>query len=1082
MSRTLIDQQARDAIKNDLNTTFFIEAGAGSGKTHGLVERVAALVETGHATIDRIAAVTFTRKAAGELKERIQDRLEKRFNELPEGEARRRIEVALLDLERGFIGTIHSFCERLLRERPVEARLDPEFRTVEENEEQPLADQVWREYVLELQTNDDTVIPAVEDTGLTLDDLKSIYDRLRLYPEVEFPCEVGPKVDPGPALQALDRFLATVLPLMPPSPVEGRWDPLQETIRTVARDRELKDLTGEREFCRAFGLLDRRLRVTQKRWPTRDDALAAQKAFDTFRETVVGPVLQSIREYRYGKVLPIVLPAVRRVGARREALSILNFQDLLLRTASALRDNPELRRYLQRRYTHLLVDEFQDTDPIQAEVMFYLTGEDCEERDWRKLVPRPGSLFVVGDPKQAIYRFRRADIDTYNLVKRLIRNGGGRVVHLKTNFRSIPALAGFINPVFKGVFPENETEYQAAFAPMHTVREPVSGALAGIRKITIPYVRGHLPAEIARLDAQRIARWIRWAVDARLTVARSEGEASPVRPDDILVLLRYKDALATYARALEEHGIPYNISGGSGLKDVLPLAQAHTLLSCVARPDNPVFLAGVLRGPFFGFSDQDLWEYRDAGGCFSIFASVPEGLRPEVAGAFAGAFAKLRLYYRWSRTMPASTAIRLILDDVGLLPWILSEPMARSGAANLLMTRELLAVYEAAGKTAFTDLVARFGELIETGTEDELNLDEGGEGAVRLTNLHRAKGLEAPVVFLAHPGKTLSIAPSVYVDRTGVRPRGYLRVNAGGPYGPGPVVAAPPGWGDLQAREQRYQDAEEMRLLYVAATRAKDLLVVSTYEAKPEKSPWFLFDEWLKDVPELDLPPDMPRVDAGSAGAPVSAKDFVTAREHLAGCWETQKAPSYAVCPVTELVKQGDAPERRTGGKGASWGRAVHRLLERFARGERDLDCRAEIILREEGRPAEEKDDLLDLLREIENTGFWQRVTGSMERLVEAALAAMDVAQDAAGRSIPTVTQGIIDLAFREDRGWVLVEFKTDCYETTHERNALVAYYTPQLQVYARLWERATGVAPVETGIFFTHGKEYFNVRIPGSE
>ncbi|MDA8096121.1 MAG: UvrD-helicase domain-containing protein, partial [Clostridia bacterium] len=168
MRNVLIDQTARDAIRTDLSTTIIVEAGAGSGKTSSLVERIIALLETEEATVDQIAAITFTRKAAGELKERVQEELEKRLLKITSEQERIRLETALLDLECGFIGTIHSFCERLLREQPVEAGLDPEFETVEEGEEGPLADQVWREYLMEMHHNDEARILEIEEMGLTL--------------------------------------------------------------------------------------------------------------------------------------------------------------------------------------------------------------------------------------------------------------------------------------------------------------------------------------------------------------------------------------------------------------------------------------------------------------------------------------------------------------------------------------------------------------------------------------------------------------------------------------------------------------------------------------------------------------------------------------------------------------------------------------------------------------------------------------------------------------------------------------------------------------------------------------------------
>lgn len=1072
-SGPLLDQPARAAIRNELDVTMLVEAGAGSGKTHSLAERITSLIKTGRAEIDRIVAITFTRKAAGELKERVQDVLEKCLAEMPPGLERERLAAAYLDLERGFIGTIHSFCERILRERPVEAALDPEFETIEGQAEKALSDQVWQEYIRDIQTTDKGAIAAIEEMGLAIKDIREIYESLSLYPEVEFSCAAGSRLDTGRTSQALDEFLASVEPLMPSSPVEGRSDGLQDVIREVQNFRALSGLNKERQFYRIIQRLDRNIKVTQKLWPSREYALQAQAVFESFRERVVVPAMEEIRVYRYGELLPLVLPAVRRLGERRAALAKLNYQDLLLRTADALRDHPGMRRYLQERYTHLLVDEFQDTDPIQAEIMFYLTGQDTGEPDWRKLVPRPGSLFAVGDPKQSIYRFRRADMDTYNLVKQLILDNGGRCLCLETNFRSLPALADFINPVFQKILPEKDTDFQASYAPLHVRRQAAPGTLGGVRKITIPRVFRHSSTEIAQLDAERIAGWIRSALDSRLLLTRENGGVSPVRPSDILLLLHYKKELIFYARALEERGINYHISGGSGMQDISALKHTHTLLASLARPDDPVLLAGALRGAFFGFSDQELWEYSEAGGEFSIFARIPDDLPSELFEMFTSACGRLRTYYRWTGELPATAAISAILSDLGLLPWMLSVAEARSGGARLMQIRELLAGYEAAGETSFSELVGRFAEILETGADEELDLDAGDREVVRLMNLHRAKGLEAPIVFLAHPGKVLQRDPDLYIDRMGDQPRGYLQVCGKNPYGgAGPVIAGPPGWPDYQAREMQYQDAEEKRLLYVAATRAKDLLVVSAYQENPKKSPWFLLSSELNDVPELEEPA------AGSAGAKeqsreqsaVTPSEYCAIATHLAEAQEAAQIPSFALQGVADLTQKSGYPLHKSEGRGMAWGRAVHSMLEKIAGGEQELNTRADVILATEGVPQTEKDNFLNLLRKILETGFWRRVEAADKRLSEVPLGAL---LELGTAGLPAITRGVIDLAFQESGGWVLVDFKSDYYENSVERELLAAYYAPQLRKYAEIWQLATGATPVELGFFLTHNQEY---------
>ena len=223
------------------------------------------------------------------------------------------------------------------------------------------------------------------------------------------------------------------------------------------------DLDKEPEFIKILSGLNRSGKVTQKKWATRDDALDQEEKFENFKQQAVIPGLEKWRRYCHYFIMELVVPGVDYFKSVREKNSLMNFQDLLLKTALLLQSNQEVRAYFQNRFTHILVDEFQDTDPVQAEVLLYLTGEDLAEQSWRKTKVKPGSLFIVGDPKQSIYRFRRADIDTYNGMKRIIEDSGGLILPLTTNFRSLPAICNWVNPIFEKTFPAEATQYQPKF-------------------------------------------------------------------------------------------------------------------------------------------------------------------------------------------------------------------------------------------------------------------------------------------------------------------------------------------------------------------------------------------------------------------------------------------------------------------------------------------------------------------------------------------------------------------------------------------------------------------------------------------
>ena len=220
-------------------------------------------------------------------------------------------------------------------------------------------------------------------------------------------------------------------------------------LREIERAVGLADTTRPAELMPVLEqMAAARISVVQRNWPGgRDQAKAEEERWNSFVATHATPNVLLWRQHRYGKILRLIQPAVAACERLRHAQGRLNYQDLLMKAAALLRDKPNVRTYFRKRFTHLLVDEFQDTDPVQAEVMLLLAADDPQETDWRRCRPTPGSLFVVGDPKQSIYRFRRADIVTYNRVRDLIEANGGLVVNLWANFRSGPSVVDWVKGV-----------------------------------------------------------------------------------------------------------------------------------------------------------------------------------------------------------------------------------------------------------------------------------------------------------------------------------------------------------------------------------------------------------------------------------------------------------------------------------------------------------------------------------------------------------------------------------------------------------------------------------------------------------
>jgi len=1134
----LSDAAARRKIVEDLDKTLFVEAGAGSGKTKSLVDRMIALLRAGRCGIGTLAAVTFTRKAAAELRGRFQIELERRVAREADVQVKSRLEEALQNLEQCYIGTIHSFCAKLLRERPIEIGLDPDFVEMEEIEDQVFQEKCWNDYMVKVRLEEEKIVAGLEEVGLAPEDLKGAFEAVALYPEVEI---IGGSVsipDFAKLKNKLEEFLELARQLMPKQKPEKGYDGLQKLVARCFGRQDKLGFDDHRLLMETFEFLDKDPGVTLNRWQDRECAEGAKREFDTFRESVISQALRAWREYRHDKIVRFLGPAIQYYEDRRREDNKLNFEDLLMHARRLLRDNPEVRRYFSRKFTHILVDELQDTDPIQAEMLLYLKGVDFEERDWQKARLAPGALFLVGDPKQSIYRFRRADIDTYNLLKKIAVESGGEVLSLTSNFRSLKALAQWNNPIFKEAFPEEATRHQAAFAPLDTVREEEAGTKCGVYKIIMPKVARNKGEEIAEADAAAIAGWIGKACgEGKLRLSRSKEEKEKglgpeAQPRDFMILYRYKKFMSVYARALEERGIPFEITGSNAFAESEEIGEITNLATALNDPDNPIYAVAVLRGIFFGVSDNDLMAFRREGGRFNFMAAGRDMVESKSVGAVnvGLAMAKMREWRGWTLKMPPSAALEKIFEETGILNYLASREVGSSRVGNMLKLLELLRNEERKGATSFMGAVELLEELAEVGDIEEISLTPGRENAVRLMNLHKAKGLEAPVVFLANPAGIKDHPVEKHVVRVeeatkrgkaregkrgdgerkggderggerrggegadaeiegrgdrggesqdyGARDKGsdgrrdeggggsgdWERQGGGGGRGNGrpkgwftffkptglyqkAMLSQPCGWEKKAEEEKRYEEAEEQRLMYVASTRARNMLVISTYAGEMKNKAWATLDAALDDVLELEMGGEAGEgrkeeekkdeagrpafvAEAGRAIMPrarekvvITKAEVERARKEISGNIARAGEPSYLVESVTSVAKrEAERPawQRAASGMGLSWGRVVHQVLEAIGTGRlsfplegkdeggvtgapaslhsipslaegvgRGKDGRAtlelyvENLLVAEERDLADKDKLIALVDSILRSEFWQRVMQAERRYFE---------------------------------------------------------------------------------------------------
>ena len=1086
----LADEAARRSISEDLDHNLLVEAGAGSGKTTALVNRMVALVRNGATQVEEIAAVTFTRKAAAELREGFQIALEKSLRDLrnrpAETAARKRLETAIRGVDTAFLGTIHSFCARLLREQPLEAGLDPGFREIEEAEAEAMRRRFWVDFQERMATDGDERLSDLARLGVPLERLEAAFATVDDNPDVDFGFAAVPAPPPEEidlVRTRLDELLDRAAALLPDRTPEKGWDRFATRMRTLLYRRRAFDWSDDRVLVDALAQIHRKkCALVQYRWSDTASGKLRAKALCLEVEAFAAPggaadlLLARAWAHRYPVAMGIARDAAHAFAEERRRLGLVSYQDLLVLTRDLLANEPEGRRELAAKFPRILVDEFQDTDPLQAEILLLLASDPETGDDWRRVEPRPGALFVVGDPKQSIYRFRRADIALYQVVKHRFEHFG-KVLGLETNFRSLPVVGEIVQGAFDrhDRFGASDTDRQAAFAPLLSARADEGPGLVAAYRIA-----GGNHQAMARDEAKRIAT----EISARVKVGERKA-------GDFMVLTRTKHHLQTYVRALERRGLPTDVSGaGVGFDE--ELAAFLLLLRCLEDPTHRTRVVGVLTGPLFGVTLEELAAYRDAGGRFEI--------NHRARGDCEAAGAVDTLHRWWKRAMkePADVTVERLVAETALFPLAAAEELGqlRAGAVAYLLDAVRVCVLEGDGSLAGA---ANAIEDALKWQDAEAPLVPGRGNCVRVMNLHRAKGLEAPVVFLAAPFGETSRPARMRVARddsgqakgiTAILDRadptkGFARQRR--------VIAQPLDWERELKEEGDFETAESVRLLYVAATRAKDELWVARSGPRGG-SPWQALEEWVVNAAKGE-PGKAGRVrlvELSGEEAPPPPElspdiDLAPRLGTMRGAAERSRTATYRRYSVTDSTK-GDGvggdrervrrirvhtfapPAERPAGGGREWGSMVHQALATAAGGVRgeSLDRLARHLLGGRGRSARDGGDppdlaaLLSLVAAVRASPIWKRAMASDERLIELPFA---LSTTASGER-REVVEGVIDLVFREGDRWSVVDYKADRGDDP-DFASRVEQYRAQVELYARCWEELTGAEVGERVLIF---------------
>jgi ATP-dependent helicase/nuclease subunit A len=952
----LLDQRARDLAANDLATTYLVEAAAGTGKTTLLVRRILTAIKAG-VRLPEIAAITFTEKAAGELKERLRKELD---------------DASLADLERAQISTIHSFCAWLLKERPVEAGVDPQFQVTDALQADLLREEAWADWFAREATKtpeERSPLRRLLAVGVTPEQLWTLATLV-----VESRNKTGTQPGKAGSLAQIAKLVGEI-----------------ETLRAKAN--------GSDKFAEAIEDWAERLAQCEDAEPWEREALVLTapplttdlkgqkwKPHELFGEA---KKLGELIEQRRGELADALLRDalvwlhgfVEHYDKVKRDRVLLDFDDLLLKTCDLLKQHADVREELQRRFRHILVDEFQDTDPVQVEIVEMLDGG------------APGKLFLVGDPKQSIYAFRGADIELYQAVA-----AKKNKLTIQTNFRSRSTLLDWVNEVlapvlFRSDFQPDYVALEAA--PKNKVSEPSVWRL-------LPASQEEKKSDARSLEAEAIAKCLRRIHD--------DGR----KWSDMAVLFCTTTAQEMFLGALRRFEAPYRVIGGKDFYVRQEIQTLASLLCCLDNPADKLSLVAVLRSPLFGWTDDEL---------VTRHCEYP---------------ALLRELHERRHEFSVAGFVEEAMSATKMCEAFATKPDGDACVLNLLKALDLARALEAAGLTSLRAFARRLRRSVLDEFEEEPSPStEEGDDVVRVMTVHKAKGLEFPVVVMA--------------DLCGEsRDKGVSLLSSELRFG----RLATAGFSAANARQAQCEEAEEIRLLYVAATRAKELLVLPWFvpEKKPGRSRHL--EPGLKNVPaklmrdvnvaELDaeptaLPPLQVELDAKAKGA----KEIARRREWLAARKDLIERASQPVARVSPSKLGGEAEPREEEPSGAvraaamELGVAVHAALERG-----------------------------------DASGLEGKARTMVERALKSELLRRAAKADEAHREVPFsvmtdggLMEGKIDLLFREGVRWTLVDYKTDA-------EAHPELYRNQMEAYVDAVERTTGIHMSETLLFFVARNE----------
>lgn len=1108
-----------------IDRSMCVRAGAGTGKTSVLVGRYMELLRRHRVPVPEIAALTYTEKAAKVMQDRIRSRCLEEELAAADADDASWWRKQRIDLEAASISTIHGFCSRLLSEHPVEAGVDPYFTVLDEVEQSILVSRCVEDVIKRwLEEEDAGVLELCRELSV-----RTVIDMLsRMVLNRAEAAEAVKRLESKTDDETIDQWRRLLVQAQAAHVDDVLAQASEGGLLKAVRDAECSDPSDKMALVREEVLhlvgsiaaadgdkakieLAEKLRRTvsslrggsKAKWADDDLALirgGLSRLRHMLDEVPGGAFDRTVSEIDHRALaftrclITLYGEAAEAYGQEKAEGGHLDFEDLLIGARDLLEHHTGVRAKLQRRMRYLLVDELQDSALIERGIILPMVRD--EEVFRKSGVERivPGKLFVVGDDKQSIYRFRGAEVTMFrDFTDRM--EAEGEVVELDVSFRTVPRGVAFANDFFGRLLGREKKRrpYENRYLDLKANRREDEEFL----EVMIPQcVSGETAAEARSREARMIAGRIEEMVggEENLVYDAERRGWRPVRHGDIAVLFRAMTAANIYEHAFREAGVPYYIIAGRGFYRAQEIMDMLTMLRAIERPRDRVALVGALRSPLFGISDETLFFMTRLGSVregLERAEEVPHLTDDQRRGLIAAREILAELAAMKNR-MPISRFLEEILRRTGYDAVLLAQFMGRQKYANVEKLIDVARSFEDKGLFTLDDFLRYIEEFVSVeARESERAAEEEASNVVKMMSVHRAKGLEFPVVFVADMSH---------------RPRGAhgrllfdrdlgVAIDVKDDAGDRPVL-----YELIRGEDSRREAAEDLRLLYVAVTRARDHLVLSGWlvERGPRGS-WLealgkvygLFDggqvaaESLvfgndgcharvrTEVPELReteaqlqrragwkvvkrLARLADRIDEADRAARFERTEYVeplTLDLSFKRRFIASEFTEYRYCPHRYRLARilgllpADAGLRTPGGQGNGlrMGTVVHRVLAGWDFTAGSLDRVLEEVLTGEDLAGKEGEVLGDeakrMIERARAAGTFDEMASAAERRSEYPLAA---------RVGDFVIEGIIDSVHRlEDGTWEIVDYKTDVVGEAGGIEELAGHYELQLASYA---------------------------------